>query len=156
MAAQHEPPERLTLTASLTTGVARVTRGMRESINLIEEILTLDHVDWETVLSVGDVEFHSTKQGPYPNHQLRISVRPTAGVAALNYMDHDDPHMSIANSYNPNRPLPDVDLIFSGATGAVFPRTAVIPIADARDALTEWLQTRKRPTRIEWRPYDAY
>jgi hypothetical protein len=109
-----------------------------------------------TSLSVGDVEFHSTKQGPYPNHQLRISVRPSAGVAALNYTDHDDPQMSIANSYNPKRPLPDVDLIFSGATGSVFPRTAVIPIADARNALTEWLETRKRPTCIEWHPYDEY
>jgi Immunity protein Imm1 len=116
----------------------------------------MDHVDWETTLSVGDVEFHSTKQGPYPNHQLRISVRPSAGVAALNYTDHDDPRMSIANSYNPKRPLPYVDLIFSGATGAVFPRTAVIPIADARQALTEWLNTRQRPTCIEWRPYDEY
>jgi hypothetical protein len=156
MARQHEHPERLTLTATLTTEVGRVTHGMQESVNLIDEILTLDHVDWETTLSVGDVEFHQTKQGPYPNHQLRISVRPSAGVAALNYTDHDDPQMSIANSYNPNRPLPAVDLIFSGATRAVFPRTAVIPIADAREALIEWLETRKRPTCIEWRPYDEY
>jgi hypothetical protein len=83
MAGQHEQGERLTVTASLTTGVGRVTHGMREAVSLIEEILTTDHVDWETTLSVGDVEFHSTKQGPYPNHQLRISVRPSAGVAAL-------------------------------------------------------------------------
>jgi hypothetical protein len=82
MAGQHEQGERLTVTASLTTGVGRVTHGMAESVSLIEEILTLDHVDWETTLSVGDVEFHSTKQGPYPNHQLRISVRPSAGIAA--------------------------------------------------------------------------
>jgi hypothetical protein len=32
----------------------------------------------------------------------RISVRPSAGVAALNYIDHDDQQMSIANSYNPS------------------------------------------------------
>jgi hypothetical protein len=156
MAGQHEQGERLTVTASLTTGVGRVTHGMAESVSLIEEILTTDHIDWETTLSVGDVEFHSTKkEGPYPNHQLRISVRPSAGVAALNYIDHDDPQMSIANSYNPKRPLPAVDLIFSGTTASVFPRTAVIPIADARQALTEWLETRKRPTCIEWHPYDA-
>src|SRR5262249_12405399 len=77
-------------------------------------------------------------------------------AAALNYTDHDDPQMTIANSYNPKRPLPEVDLIFGGATGSVFPRTAVIPIADARRALIEWLMTRKRPTCIEWRPYDEY
>ena len=141
MAGQHEQGERLTVTASLTTGVGRVTHGMQESVSLIEEILTMDHVDWETTLSVGDVEFHSTKEeGPYPNHQLRISVRPSASVAALSYIDHDDPQMSIANSYNPKRPLPEVDLIFSGTTASVFPRTAVIPIADARQALTEWLE----------------
>jgi Immunity protein Imm1 len=156
MAQQHEEPGRLTLTASLTTDVARVTHGMRESVRLIDEILTLDHVRWETTLYVGDVEYHSTKVGPYPNHQFRVSVRPSAGVAALNYTDHDDPDMTIANSYNSKRPLPEVDLIFNGATGAVFPRTAVISIDEARAALREWLRTRKRPACIEWRPYDEY
>jgi Immunity protein Imm1 len=156
MAGQHEQPERLILTASLTTDVARVARGMRAAVSLIDEVLTLDHIEWETTLLVGDVEFHRTKEGPFPNHQLRISVRPSSGVAALNYTDHDDPDMPMANSYNPTRPPPEVDLIFSGATGSVFPRTAVIPIAEARHALTEWLETRKRPTCIQWRPYDAY
>lgn len=144
------------VTASLTTDVARVTHGMSASVLLVDEILTMDHVEWETTLYIGDVEFHRTKQGPFPNHQLRISVRPSVGLAALNYMDHDDPLMPIANSYNPNRPLPEVDLIFNGTTGAVFPRTAVIPIAHARRALMEWLETRKRPTCVEWRPYDTY
>lgn len=153
---QHEQPELPILTASLTIGVARVTHGMQESVRLIDEILNTDHTDWETTLYVGDVEYHSTKEGPYPNHQLRITVRPSADVAALNYMDNDDPQMSIANSYNPKRPLPEVDLIFNGETGTVFPRTAAIPIAKARDALIEWLITRKRPTCIEWRPYDEY
>ena len=71
-------------------------------------------------------------------------------------MDHDDPQMAIANSYNPKRPLPDVALVFNGATGALFPRSAAIPIAAAGRALVEWLTTRKRPTCIAWRPYDAY
>jgi hypothetical protein len=157
MASQHEHPEPMILTASLTTGVARVAHGMRESTNLIDEILNLNHADWETILLVGDVEFHHTKEeGPFPDHQLRISARPSAAYAALNYMDNDDPEMTIANSYNPKRPLPEIDLIFNGSTGSVFPRTAVIPMTDARNALREWLQTRKRPTCIEWRPYDAY
>ncbi|MFD9889346.1 Imm1 family immunity protein [Amycolatopsis sp. NPDC059027] len=144
------------LTASLTTGVARVTAGRLASVELIDEIMTLNHVDWETTMTVGDVEFHRSKEGPFPNHQLRISVRPSAGFAALNYMDHDDTEMPIANSFNPKRPLPEVDLIFNGTTGAVFPRTAVIPLVDARTAVIEWLDTRKRPKCIEWRPYDTY
>ncbi|HEV2780211.1 MAG TPA: Imm1 family immunity protein [Actinophytocola sp.] len=144
------------VTASLTTGVARVARGHREAVRLVNEILTTDHVEWETTLFVGDVEFHRTKDGPFPNHQLRISVRPSSGLAAMNYMDHDDPHMPIANSFNPKRPLPEVDLVFNGTTGSVFPRTALISIADARKALIEWLETRKRPGCIEWRPYDSY
>jgi hypothetical protein len=145
------------VTASLTTDVARVTRGMSASVRLVDELLRMDHVEWESTLYVGDVEFHQTKDaGPFPNHQLRISVRPSAGLAALNYMDHDDPRMPIANSYNPKRPLPDVDLIFNGTTGTVFPRTALIPIADARNALIEWLKTRKRPTCIQWRSYDSF
>lgn len=156
MAQQHEPPEHVVLTASLTTGVARVAHGMQPSVRLIDEILRIDHPDWETILMVGDVEFRSTKDGPFPNHQLRLSVRPASGLAAINYMDHDDPQMPIANSYNPRRPLPDVDHVFNGETGSVFPRSAAIPIADARKALIEWLQTRTRPTCIEWRPYDAY
>lgn len=156
MAQQHEQPERPVLTASLTSGVARVAHGMRAAVHLIDEVLNLNHADWETTLYVGDVEFHQSKEGPFPNHQLRISVRPAAGFAALNYMDHDDPEMPIANSYNPKRPLPEVDLVFNGETGSVFPRTAAIPIAEARHALTEWLETRKRPTCIQWRPYDAY
>jgi hypothetical protein len=108
MARQHKESERPILTASLTTGVARVTHGMQASIRMIDEILTIDHVTWETTLYVGDVEYHSTKHGPYPNHQLRISVRPSAGFAAINYTDHDDPEISVANSYNPKRPLPEV------------------------------------------------
>ena len=144
------------LTASLTTGVARVTHGLLASVRLVDEILVTDHTEWETTLSVGDVEFYCTKDGPFPNHQLRISVRPSTGFAALNYMDHDDPHISIANSFNPKLPLPDVDLIFNGTTGSVFPRTALIPLADARTALIEWLETWKRPICIEWRPYDSY
>jgi hypothetical protein len=111
MARQHEQPERLTLTASLTIGVARVTHGMQASVN------TIDHVDWETTLTVGDVEFRSTTEGPFPKHRLRISARPSAGLAALNYTDHDDPQMSIANSYNPKRPLPETDLISAARQG---------------------------------------
>jgi hypothetical protein len=156
MAQSHEQPERLILTASLTTGVACVTFDMRESIRLVDEILHVDHVHWETTLMVGDVEFHQSRNGPFPNHQLRISVRPSSGFAALTYVDHDDPHMSVANSYNPTRPLPAIDLIFNGDTGAVFPRTAAIHITDARTALIEWLETWRRPTCIAWRPYDAF
>jgi len=145
------------VTASLTTGVARIAHGMAEAVRLIDEILKMDHVEWETTLFIGDVEFHRTKNGPFPNHQLRISVRPSAELAAINYMDHDDPLTPIANSFNPQRPLPDVDLIFNGTTGAVFPRTAAIPVAAAREALIEWLETRTRPTAaVQWRPYDSY
>ncbi|MCR6490151.1 Imm1 family immunity protein [Amycolatopsis sp. OK19-0408] len=148
--------EHMLLTASLTTGVARVTSGILKSTRLVDEILGIDHVDWETTLMVGDVEFHRSKSGPYPDHQMRISVRPSAEYAALNYMDNRDSEMTIANSFNPKRPVPDVNLIFNGTTGAVFPRTAAIRISDARAALIEWLDTRKRPTCIEWRPYDSY
>jgi len=81
----------IVVTASLTTGIVRATQSMAESLRLIDEILATDHVDWETTLSIGDEEFHRTKDGPFPNHQLRISVRPSADLAALNYMDHDDP-----------------------------------------------------------------
>jgi hypothetical protein len=152
----REHPERPILTASITTGVARIARGMRECVSLIDEILRLDHTDWETTLLVGDVEFHQTTEGPYPEHQMRVSVQPSAGYAALSYADSNDPKMSIANSYNPRRPLPAIYLIFNGATGSVFPRTAAISIADTRSALGEWLETRRRPTCIEWCPYDSY
>ncbi|MCK2240189.1 Imm1 family immunity protein [Crossiella sp. S99.1] len=144
------------VTASLTTGVARVARGLTEATLLIEEILETDHVSWESILHVGDTEFRRSKDGPIPNHQFRVSIRPSVGMAALNYMDHDDPHMPIANSFSRKRPLPDVLLIFNGSTGSIFPRTAVVPILDARRALFEWLKTRKRPTCIEWRPFDNY
>jgi hypothetical protein len=156
MSLHREQPERLVLTASLTTEVARVAHGMQEATGLIEEILKIEHRDWETMLMVGDVEFHQTREGPYPDHQMRVSARPSAGYAALNYTDNNDPDMIIANSYNSRRPLPEIYLIFNGETGSVFPRTAAIPITDARNALREWLHTRRRPTCIEWRPYDAF
>jgi hypothetical protein len=153
----HNPqPDRLILTASLTTGVARVAHGMHEAAILVDQVLKLNHKDWETILLVGDVEFHQSPDGPYPNHQMRVSVQPSTGYAALNYTDNDDPDMAIANSYNPSRPLPHIDLIFNGSTASVFPRTAAIPIPDARKALHEWLRTRERPTCIEWRPYDTF
>lgn len=156
MAPHHEQSIHPVLTASLTTGVARVAHGMHECGRLIDEILKLDHVEWETTLLVGDVEFRQTAEGPYPDHQMRVSVRPSAGYAALNYTDHTDPSISIANSYSPVRPLPNVYLVFNGETSSVFPRAALISIASARSALNEWLRTRRRPTCIEWRPYDSY
>jgi predicted ATPase len=59
-------------------------------------------------------------------------------------------------SSNHAEPLPEVRLIFNGSIGSMFPRTAAIPIASTREALDEWLATRKRPTCIEWRPFDEY
>lgn len=144
------------VTATLTTQVGRVACGLIECTQLIEQILHTEHTDWETLLAIGDMEFYSNPKGPYPNHQLRISVAPKIGVAALNYTDHDDPTLTIANSYNADDPAIPVDLIFNGDTGAVFPRSAVIPIDHARAALLEWLKTRKRPTCIEWKRYDEY
>lgn len=156
MAPQHEQHQRPVLTASLTTGIARVTHGMRECRDLIDEILRLDHKDWETVLFVGDAEFHQSKAGPYPDQQMRVSARPSSGYAALNHTDNTDLRLTIANSYNARRSLPDIYLVFNGETGSVFPRASAIPIADVRNALDEWLRTRSRPTGIEWRPYDSY
>jgi len=143
------------VTALLATEIARVAHGMSESVILVDEILSIDHRAFESVLFVGDEEFRTTKDGPFPNHQMRISSSPVRNFAALNYMDNDDA-MPIANSYNPARPVPEFDLIFNGTTGTVFPRTALIGISRAREAVLEWLETRKRPTCIEWRPYDQY
>lgn len=149
--------EAMIVTALLSSGVARVTHGMAESVALVDEILSMEHVDSETTLSVGEVEFHRSKQGPFPNHQMRVSARPSIGLAALNYTDHDDAEMLIANSFNSQRPLPRAKhLIFNGEVGSVFPRSAAISIDDARRALIEWLKTRKRPTNVQWRPYDQY
>jgi hypothetical protein len=52
MARQHEEPERPILTASLTTGVARVTHGMQASVRLIDEIN--GHDDTEPAASALD------------------------------------------------------------------------------------------------------
>ncbi|WP_370942552.1 Imm1 family immunity protein [Amycolatopsis sp. cg5] len=144
------------MTASLTNEVACVARSMRESLELIDDTLKLEHLDWESVLYVGDTEYYQTKSGPVPNHQMRVSVRPSSGYGALNYMDHSDSGTPIMNSYNPKRPLPSIDLVFNGSTGAVFPQTAILPIADIRRALVEWIETRSRPTCIKWLPYDMH
>lgn len=144
------------LTATLTTQVGRVACGIIECRQLIDEILHTEHTDWETLLAIGDMQYYSDPKGPYPNHQLRISASPARGVAALSYTDHDDPTMTIANSFNAGELPFAVDLIFNGDTGAVFPQSAAIPIEDAHAALTEWLTTRKRPTCIKWVPYDEY
>jgi hypothetical protein len=154
--APRERPELPVVTALLTTNVVRTTRGMTQCTALIDEVLALDHVDLETTLWIGDVEFHSTKDGPYPNSQMRVSARPSAQCAALSYTDHDHPDMSIVNSYNPATNPPDVGLIFNGDMGSVFPRSAAIPIADARNALLEWLRTRSLPTCIAWQPFDHH
>lgn len=142
------------VTATLTTGSARVTRGMHESTELIDEIMGLEHKHWETILLIGAVEYHQTaKAGPFPAKQMIASVRPSIGYAALNYTDSDDADMPVANSYNPTSPRATAFLVLNGATGSVFPRTAAIPIQDARNALNEWLRTQRRPRSIEWRPY---
>jgi Immunity protein Imm1 len=148
---QHRAPT--VLTALLTRGVVRVTHTMRDGVALIEEVLSLEHTTQETSLWVGDVEYHSSGDGPYPNHLMRVSVRPSTGCAALSYTDHDDPTVSIVNSFNPGPELSEVYLIFNGDTGDVFPQSAVITIADARSALLEWLRTRSLPTSINWRPF---
>jgi hypothetical protein len=103
------------ITASLTNGIARVAHGPQEALRLIDLILNTEHTEWETTLAIGEVEYHATSQGPFPNHQFRISVSPRAGLAALNYTDHDA-EQTIMNSFNSARPLPEVDLIFSGTT----------------------------------------
>ncbi len=156
MSLPKEHAVNVVVTALLTTNVSRVTRGITECAALIEEVLTLDHVDLETVLWIGDVEFHSSRDGPYPNSQMRVSVRPSLRCAALSYTDHDNPTTSIVNSFNPDTNLPEVDLIFNGDMGSVFPQIAVITVADARAALLEWLRTRSLPTCIPWRPPDDY
>jgi immunity protein Imm1 of predicted polymorphic toxin system len=156
MSSLHDRPERIVVTAVLTTKSSRVARGYELCVALVDEVLTLDHVVQETIMWVGDEQFHCTKNGPYPNCQMRVSVRPPAHCAALSYTDHDDPSISIANSHNPAVDLPEIDLIFNGDMGSVFPRSAVIPISEARNALLEWLRTRSLPTCIEWRPFDRY
>ncbi|GAA3847062.1 hypothetical protein GCM10022243_11450 [Saccharothrix violaceirubra] len=146
------------VTASLTTGIVTVLRGEEAFCEFAEKLLITPHPMWESVMSIGDQEYFAEPLtgGPVPNHQLRISVDPVAGFAALNYCDHDDDAMPLANSYNPGHPSPQVDLIFSGATGAVFPRSAAVPIEDARKALHEWFRTGLRPRCIKWRPYDQF
>lgn len=156
MSPHREQPERLVVTAALTTGVGCVAHGMQEAASLVGKVLTMDHREWETILLIGDVEYHQTTEGPYPDQQMRVSVRPSAGYAALNHTNNSDANLAIANSFNPTLPPPNFYLIFNGETGAVFPRTAAIPIPEARNALREWLRTRRRPTCIAWRPYDAY
>ncbi|WP_418155429.1 Imm1 family immunity protein [Actinoalloteichus caeruleus] len=143
------------MTAALTTGSVRVTRGAAESFALIDEVLRTEHVSWETTLNVGDVAYYQSKEGPYPNHEFRISVRPSFGIAACCYIDHDDEDMPFARSWSSQQLSARAHLIYSGATGAVFPRTAAILIPRAREGLREWLATRKRPTCIEWRPMRA-
>jgi hypothetical protein len=156
MDSQDEPFPDLIVTATLTSGVSCVVHGLRGAENLVEEILVMEHGEWETILLAGDAEYFQSSAGPYPDAQMRVSVRPSLGVAALNYSDNSDPVMALANSYNPKPHFPEIYLIFSGSTGAVFPYSAAISIADARYALQEWLVIRKRPTCIEWRPYDKY
>ncbi|MGW5050172.1 Imm1 family immunity protein [Actinokineospora sp. NPDC004072] len=140
------------ITASLTSGIAHVARGRKECERLIDVVLNLEHVDWETVLAIGDVEYHQTADGPFPNQQLRISVSPSRGIAAISFTDHQDPDMTVANSHNPSRTLEEHLLIFNGASGTTFPADACISIPTARRALREWLETRKRPSCIRWRP----
>jgi len=53
------------VTASLTTGIARVSHGTTAAEQLVDEVFRTDHVEWETTLYVGDVEFHCTKDGSY-------------------------------------------------------------------------------------------
>src|ERR1700741_3980936 len=154
MSSPAKRPTSVVITASLTTGAMRVTRGFPQGKALIEEILALDHADQETILWIGDGEYHQSKEGPFPNQQMRVSVKPSAKCAALSYTDHANPTASIVNSFNSGPDTPEVLLIFNGDTGDVFPQSAVIPIVDARAALLEWLRTRSLPTSINWRPLD--
>ncbi|QWF81939.1 Imm1 family immunity protein [Amycolatopsis sp. CA-230715] len=151
---RSERASRLTVTASLSNGVARVAHGKAAAVNLIDTILATEHTRSETLLYIGDREYYSAPDGgPIPNHQFRITVSSLRRVAALHYSDHDDTDMPHAVTYDPRQPHPEVDLIFSEETGAVFPRSALIPITHARMALLEWLETRKRPRCVEWIAY---
>jgi hypothetical protein len=126
---------------------------MLEAIALVDEMLALDHESGESTLLIGDAEYFTSKDGPYPNHQMRVSVRPHQGIAALHYVDHDDAVMSAAYSYSSSfsSQPPEVYLIFRGDTGRLFPQQSIISIADARAAILEWLRTGQRPRCIEWR-----
>lgn len=54
------PP--MIVTAALTTGIARVTQGLSASLQLFDDILGMDHAEWESILYVGDTEYHCTKR----------------------------------------------------------------------------------------------
>ena len=144
------------LTASLTTNVSRTAHGAAACVALIEEVLTLNHTDLETTLWIGGEEYYTSDRGPFPNTQMRVSVRPSSGYAALSYMSHDEPGMAIVNSYNPTGGPKGIYLIFNGDVGSVFPRSALIEVSAAREALLEWLRTWSRPTCIQWQPFDRY
>jgi hypothetical protein len=144
------------VTATLTTQVGRVARGIIECTQLVDEILNIEHVEWETLLVIGDAEFYKDPDAEYPNQQMRVSASPENRVAALSYTDHDNPITPIVHSYNPDRPYYATDLIFNGTTGAIFPRSAVISIGHARLALKEWIKTRQRPECIDWQTPDDY
>lgn len=140
------------VTAVLTTGIGQIAAGMDDAVELVDRILAIEHLHQESILAIGDAAYLTTKQGPYPNCLVRVSVSPRHGYAALIYIDHGDTKMSAARSYNPHTPSPDVDLICNEINGSVFPRSSLISIESARMALIEWLETRERPTCIKWTP----
>lgn len=154
MPSPDKPPAPTIVTALLMNETVRVTHTMRDGVALIEEILSLEHTNQESSLWVGDVEYHSSGDGPYPNHLMRVSARPSIGCAALSYTDQEDPASTVVHSFNSGQDLPETFLIYNGNTGAVFPHWAAIPVTHARNALLEWLRTRSLPTCINWRPHN--
>ena len=76
----HGAREHMIVTASLTSGIACVAHGITGSVKLIDEILRMDHLEWETILSVGTVEFHSSKAGPAHRPAVGQYIQLTRGA----------------------------------------------------------------------------
>lgn len=89
----------------------------------------------------------------FPDHSLRVAADPNRSVAALSYHYY---HHELLDSYNPHATDDTPPLLFDPEGDLWFPASASLPLDQAREAITEYCRTGKRPESVRWQPGQWY
>ncbi|WP_433871809.1 Imm1 family immunity protein [Saccharopolyspora sp. CA-218241] len=89
-----------------------------------------------------------------PGHQMRVNVDESRRWGAISYVAEG----ARGGAWNTRNPAPPAatTVWFDGSTPTAFPRSAVLPLAEVREAVAEFCRTGLRPTCVRWQPGHWY
>jgi len=138
------------------TAKAYFKRGHGADPVLVTDVNDLDQLidalaaeSWENSVAALYVDGRLNQAG-VPDHELLLAIDyENKTMSALRYMGDDGTYFSKGNADDD-----DSVLYYYMGNDREFPRDSVLPIADVRVAVREFLQSGgERPTGVEWREW---